>query len=130
MRVLAPVDGSESSERALRFAVEFARRFGADLHVVHVTDAETEATEAIVADARRTLSDAGIGGDPEVSIEGSLGIRSANRVGEHLLELVEERGYDHVVMGHHEGGAVGRVFLGSAAETVLEANAVPVTVIP
>ena len=130
VRVLVPVDGSEVSERAIRFAAEFARRFEAELHVVHVTDAETEASDRIVERARDILEEEGVADEPSVSIDGSLEFRSANRVGEDIVELATEEGYDHVVMGHHGEGTVDRLILGSAAETVLRAGEVPVTVVP
>ncbi len=48
---------------------------------------------------------------------------------ENLLDLVEEEGYEHVVMGHHGSGLVGRAILGSTTETVVGDIDVPVTVI-
>ena len=65
-----------------------------------------------------------------MSVDVRLDLRPANRVGQNILEMVEEEGYDHVVMGHHGAGAVERAILGSAAETVLRSNQVPVTVVP
>lgn len=44
--------------------------------------------------------------------------------------MVAEEGYDHVVMGHHGSGMVDRAMLGSAAETVVDAKEVPVTIVP
>lgn len=130
MKVLAPVDGSECSTRALRFAAEFARRFEASLHVVHVTDEETDATEAILQNAHEILSEEDIDDDPELSTDVRLEFRPADRVGRDILDLVAERGYDHVVMGHESSGAVERAILGSAAETVLRSEEVTVTVVP
>ena len=130
MEILVPVDGSETSERALRFAAEFSQRFGCTLHVVHFTDSETEATEQLIDRVREILDEEGITEDPEVSIDVGLDFRPADRVGSDILELVEKRDYDHVIMGHHGQGAVQRAILGSAAETVLRAATVPVTVIP
>ncbi|MFB6136232.1 MAG: universal stress protein [Halobacteriaceae archaeon] len=130
MEVLVPIDGSETSFRALEFALEFARRFEADVHVVHFTDAESVASEEIVDRAEGVLAEAGIEAEPEVAVDLDLDLRPGDRVGEDVVGLVEERGYDHVVMGHHGQGAVDRVILGSAAETVLRANVVPVTVVP
>lgn len=125
-----PVDGSECSFRALEFAIEFARRFEASLHVVHVTDEETDATDEIIERARATLRDAGVDDEPEISTDVDLAFRPASAVGEDILELVAERGYDHVVMGHHGRGAVERAMLGSAAHTVVEEESVPVTIVP
>ncbi|WP_137284083.1 universal stress protein [Halorussus salinisoli] len=130
MEVLVPIDGSECSFRALDFAIDFARQFEASLHVVHITDAETDATDDILERARERLREDGIAGEPEISTDVDLSFRPADRVGEDILELVAERGYDHVVMGHHGSGTVDRVILGSAAHTVVEEEVVPVTIVP
>ena len=130
VRILVPIDGSDASERALRFAADLCRRFEGTLHVVHVTDRETEATEQLVERAREILAEEGIHDDPSISLDLDLSFRSANRVGEDVVDLAREGGYDHVVMGHHGDGTVDRLILGSAAETVLRAGEVPVTVVP
>ena len=129
-RILAPTDGSENAERALRFAAELAARFDADLDVVHLTDVETEATRTLLERARTILEDAGLPGEPTVQYDLRLTFKAGDRVGEDLLDIVEEGGYDHVVMGHHGAGAVERFLLGSATETVIRADEVAVTVIP
>jgi nucleotide-binding universal stress UspA family protein len=130
MEILVPIDGSDCSFRALGFAAEMATRYEGSVHVVHFTDEETAATESITDRARDVLESSGVDSEPEVSTDIDLEFRPANRVGDSVLELVEERGYDHVVMGHHGSGTVERAILGSAAETVLRAERVPVTVIP
>lgn len=131
MDVLVPVDGSDCSFRALEFAVEFVERYDGDLHVVHFTDVQTESTARIMDRAETVLEEAGIAGDPEIMTDMRMSEpRYANAVGKDILRLVEEDDYDHVVMGHHGSGMVGRVILGSAAETVLRAAETPVTVIP
>ncbi|MFC4552140.1 MULTISPECIES: universal stress protein [Halorussus] len=131
MEVLVPIDGSECSFRALSFGVEFARRFDASLHVVHITDSETDATEDILERAREVLAEEDVDCEPELSTDVGLEFRPADRVGKDIVDLVEERGYDHVVMGHHgSGSAIERAILGSAAHTVVEEEAVPVTVVP
>jgi nucleotide-binding universal stress UspA family protein len=130
MEVLVPIDGSECSFRALDFAIEFARRFEGSLHVVHISDSETDATDDIVERARQRLREEGIAGEPEVSTDVDLAFRPAERVGEDILDLVSERGYDHVVMGHHGNGTVERMMVGSAAHTVIEEESVAVTIVP
>ena len=130
MELLVPIDGSECSFRALDFAIEFARRFEASLHVVHVSDSATDATEEILSRARERLVEAGIADEPEVSTDVNLAFRPAERVGKDILDLVDERGYDHVVMGHHGSGTVDRMMLGSAAHTVVREESVPVTIVP
>ena len=129
MEILVPIDGSECSTRALEFAIEFARRYEGALHVVHFTDAETEATDQIIDRAEETLERAGVADTPEL-VECNIDMRVATNVGNEILNLVEAEEYDHVVMGHHGSGAVERLLLGSAAETVVRGETVPVTVVP
>lgn len=130
MDILVPIDGSEPSERALRFGAEMADRFESSLKVVHITDEETDATEQLLDRAETILREAGFVEKPTIAIDIDLGFRSADKVGNEILDLVETEGFDHVVMGHHGTGVVDRAILGSAAETVIDANDVPVTVVP
>ncbi|MFC7167172.1 universal stress protein [Halospeciosus flavus] len=131
MKILVPVDGSDVSFRALNFAAEMMNRYDGSLHVVHITDRQSETTEEIVERANEILEAEGIEDEPEVEVDIDLDFRPSKRIGEDILTLVDERGYDHVVMGHHgKTGAVEKAILGSAVETVLDAQKVPVTVIP
>jgi nucleotide-binding universal stress UspA family protein len=131
MNVLVPIDGSDTSERALRFAAGFARRYDGDVHAVHITDVDDDESDALVAEAERILAEEGIEDDPAVAIDVRVSqTRYAEKVGQDVLDMVEESDYDHVVMGHHEDGLVGKLVLGSAAKTVVEGTEVPVTVVP
>ncbi|GGM74864.1 nucleotide-binding universal stress UspA family protein [Halarchaeum rubridurum] len=130
MKILVPVDGSDCSFRALEFAAEMATNYDAALHVVHITDSRDEATEEIVRRARDVLDAHDVEDDPAVRTDVSLDFRPSNRIGEDVLTLVADEGYDHVVMGHHGAGTVERAILGSATETVMDAERVPVTVVP
>lgn len=134
MNILAPIDGSECSFRALRFAAQFATRYGASLDVVHFVDQdidkEREETRELIERAETILAEEGIPDEPEVVTDVWItDYRYANRIGKDILEMADED-YDHIVMGHHGMGTIGRVVLGSAAETVVRAAKVSVTVIP
>ncbi|MFB6079708.1 MAG: universal stress protein [Haloferacaceae archaeon] len=129
MDVLVPMDGSELSREALRFAVDFANRYDGTVHVVHFTDHPDEMEAEIVEDAESIVEEAGLDDDPEILVKVNQ-FRWSNQVGKEVVRLVAEDGYDHVVMGHHGSGALGRAILGSAAETVVRRSEVPVTVVP
>lgn len=129
MDILVPVDGSECSQRALRFGIKFADRFDGTVQVVHVTDHMTESTEELLDRARQILEEEGIPDDPAVVFEMKK-FRRSNVVGREILRIADEGDYDHVVMGHHGTGAIGKAILGSAAETVVQDTETPVTVIP
>lgn len=129
MTVLVPIDSSENSVRALAFAAEFAERLGTDLHTVHVSNNENDATEALAARVHETLEGTPFEDDTEVVAE-SRGLRAESEVGKVILELLADETYEHVVMGHHGSGIVGRTILGSATETVMDGTDVPMTVVP
>ena len=129
MKILAPVDGSDCSVRAAEFAVELAVRFEAELHVVHFSDAETDATDIVLDRARDIVSGTGLATEPELSIL-DLDVVPSDRVGREILRLVRECDFDHVVMGHHGSGTVERAILGSAADVVVHDESVTVTVVP
>lgn len=130
MKILVPIDGSDISYRALSFAIEMAENYNGTLHVVHITDSENEVTDEIMDRARELLEAEGVDDEPEVEVDLELDFRPAKRIGEDILDIVEEGNYDHVVMGHHGAGAVERAILGSAAETVIQSDRVAVTVVP
>jgi nucleotide-binding universal stress UspA family protein len=131
MDVLSPIDGSDCSFRALEFAVEFADRFGASLHVVHFSEGADDSATEIFDRANALLAEHDVVVDPELVTGVGLSEPGyADNVGKDILRLVEERGYDHVVMGHHGTDAIGRIILGSASETVLRASEVPATMVP
>ena len=128
--ILVPIDGSDCSFRALEFATGMAVQYDATLDVVHVTDEESAATDDLRTRARTLLDAAAIPTDLEVVVELDLEFRPAEQVGKTVLHLVTDRGYDHVVMGHHGSGTFERALIGSVADTVVEADRVPVTIVP
>ena len=129
--VLVPIDGSDVGFRALAFGADLAASFDAPLDAVHVTTGEEAVPTSVVDRAERILSSTPVDTSLEVAPDLDLDFRPADRLGETVLELVAERGYDHVVMGHAEPpGPVERALLGSAAETVIRSERVRVTVVP
>lgn len=131
MRVLAPIDGSDCSFRALEFATEFVNRYDGTLDVVHITDYTGDTTDEIQARAEDVLSDAGIDSDLEIVREPRMSNpRYANQAGKDILHIADDGDYDHIVMGHHGTGRIGRAVLGSAAETVVRAAEYPATIVP
>ena len=131
MYVLVPIDGSESSLRALRFGASLAYRFDADIDVVHFAAERTDDTDELFERAREIAREVGLAVDPELILDDVVEERAAaQKVGEQLIDLAEERGHDHVVMGRDSTGRLERFVLGSASETVIEESALPVTLIP
>ncbi|MFB6101600.1 MAG: universal stress protein [Haloplanus sp.] len=131
MEILVPVDGSDCSMRALGFAADLAEGLDATLDIVHFTDSSGGQTERLKERVSDTLAEKGMDAETEVIGDVRLGnLKASDQVGKDILELVDERGYDHVVMGHHGTGRIGKLLLGSAANTVAKSGEVPTTIIP
>lgn len=131
MQILVPIDGSDSSFDALRFGIEFARGFDADLAVIHFAAERTDATDELFERARAAIAEAGLDAEPEL-IETEVVTESgaARKVGQRVVEIAEERDYNHVVMGRATSNRLERFVVGSASEAVIEESDLPVTLIP
>jgi nucleotide-binding universal stress UspA family protein len=135
--ILVACDGSEASTEAGRFSLELARAEGADVVFCTVVDPNvtrwsraeygydpdhfmtTVAREAIQL-LEHTLDEAASTGVPTRSL-----LRYGDACGE-LLESARDVKADLIVLGTHGRRGLGRLFLGSVAESVLRRSAVPV----
>lgn len=136
-KILVPVDFSEHSDLALASAGALARRFGAELDVLHViaelgvpdpyfADAAelralTRAARDRVPEALAERVDEVIGDDVPTSSHMEVGTPAAA-----IPEFAGERGSDMIVVGSHGRTGMERVFLGSVAEGVVRRAPCPV----
>jgi nucleotide-binding universal stress UspA family protein len=132
-RILVPTDFSETSEAALRYGAELARRFSARLFLLHVPEhpvgaAETEHPTDLLETMQNTADDR----LPYLLSEAErheLRPECAMRLGtpwEEIVRHAEEHDIDLIVMGTHGRQGLARVLLGSVAETVLRKAPCPV----
>jgi nucleotide-binding universal stress UspA family protein len=54
---------------------------------------------------------------------------SGTRCADEIARVAQDKGVDQIVMGTHGRGAVGRLFLGSVAQRVIQLAPMPVTVV-
>jgi nucleotide-binding universal stress UspA family protein len=132
--VLAAVDFSESSRRALTFAARLARHAGGRLHVVHAQD-------PLLAHAARA---AGVDIDGETRAELSAFMQTAPPSGDWspfqdvadgpavsvLCDAADRVNADVIVVGAHGMSGIGRLMFGSTTEGVLRGAEHSVFVIP
>ncbi len=137
-RILVPVDVSDQSKKALRWALN--EQPDAEITVLHVVDPRLpghmpgvdlddvdagsddyrlQAAEKYLENVLRELG----AGDLETEVEEGL---SASR---EIVEYAEEGDFDHLVIGSHGRSGVTRVLLGSVAENVVRRSPTPVTVV-
>jgi nucleotide-binding universal stress UspA family protein len=135
-RILVPTDFSESSGAALAYAREFAKTFGASLHLLHVIqDPYTQpwAAESFPAPLAEMLADwqtqAGARLSALLPEHEQRDAVVATVVGSPFHEIVRyasEHEIDLVVIGTHGRGALGHMLLGSVAEKVVRKAPCPV----
>lgn len=133
--ILAPVDFSAHSEFGLRAAADLARRFSADLHLVHVIDIPIipeiyGPVAAPAVDAKRAAAQAGERlAELATQIAPDLEVQTQVRVGgaaHEILAAAEERGADLIVLPTHGFSGLDRLLMGSVTEAVLRRAECPV----
>jgi nucleotide-binding universal stress UspA family protein len=139
-RILVPIDGSPTAERGLAEAIKLGRLTGAQLRLVHVVDELSFALSAsqgmtLTGDLLGMLREAGA----EILAQGAARVRAAGLQVDTVLKdsfagrvsdlVIREAGAwpaDLIVLGTHGRRGVGRLFLGSDAETIVRSAPVPV----
>jgi nucleotide-binding universal stress UspA family protein len=132
-RILVAVDSSEYSRQAVPTAIEIAKKFDADVFVLHVNEhdlgraaaypRETEADAAeIVAGAIKSIRDAG------VTVEGEVRIAFLGDAPNEIVETAAIQGADLIVMGSRGLSDVAGLFLGSVTHKVIKLAKIPVLV--
>jgi nucleotide-binding universal stress UspA family protein len=134
--ILCPVDFSDFSQRALRHATSLARWYGADIHALYVAQSlptlwhlpphldgpppPDPALARLRDELHAFLAPTHAAG---VSAEASV---VDGQPAAAILDHARRNPADLVVMGTHGRGGVGRLVLGSVAETVLRHAPCPV----
>lgn len=138
LSVLCPVDFSDSSRGALRYAAALAAHFGARLTLLAVNDPLLEEADEVAGTARLAEDTAreldrffhgtfsrGPHGVSDVKIEVTSGKPASE-----ILRVCQATGSDIIVMSSHGLTGFRKLFFGSTTERVLRETGVPVLVTP
>lgn len=143
--ILVPIDGSDHSLKALDYALEFADKYSADLHIViaYSVTAETfnliqrvvprpmsesyrsdvkERNEQILSDAVQHAQTT----RPHLKITQSI---VQGRPADKIVEVAKERKIDLIIMGSRGIGGIKGMLLGSVADRVADHAACPVMIV-
>lgn len=142
-RILVPTDFSAQSDAALATAKEFATRFGASLHLVHVLE-DPYAVAAYSADALGYLPP-GIKESWQQEAEKHLNalltpaertkfkakttVLFSGSAAREIVEYAQNNHLDLIVMGTHGRGGFAHLLLGSVAERVVRTATCPVVTV-
>lgn len=132
--ILCPTDFSEPSRTATNYALEFARGFGAQLHLLHVIEDPVLFIPALggyVPDSREIEAFAETGLENWIFTEDAGNVEITKRWvhGRPFAEILrdaEERDVDLIVMGTHGRGFLPHLLMGSVAERVVRHAPCPV----
>ena len=141
-KILVPTDFGEAADRALNYAKELARTFGASIDVLHVVEdasARIYAGEIFIAvpptlqkeiedAARAELEKRTIDNDADPLPTRGVVVTS-NAPAMTIVNYAKETGTDLIVMGTHGRGAMAHLFMGSVAERVVRLAGCPVLVV-
>ena len=143
-RILVATDGSEGSDRAIRFAVDLAKSSGAEILLVNVIGGEglpadmlgslpeTQTVwfrEILENNSARILQHAR---DIAQSSGASLVHLEARRgdVARTVIEIAGEKQADLIVVGKRGTGQLAGALLGSVSQKLVSLSPVSVTVVP
>lgn len=133
-QILVPVDFSECTEKALAYAVPFARQFGATLTLLHVVEppylpasemgvvVEAESKE----EAQKDLAAL------QARLAGNVRCQTMTRKGsaEHeIIDAAKELSSDLIILGTHGRTGVERLLMGSTVEKVVRRAGCPILIV-
>jgi nucleotide-binding universal stress UspA family protein len=133
-RILCPIDFSEFSEHALKYAMKLAAWYGSTLHVLHVMPPLPPSTVSPLGEAGRQLTARNLNtmidrwSDPRVQVSADL--EEGGDVAACILEQADVIDADLIVTGSHGRTGLKRALLGSVVEHLLHRSRRPVLTIP
>jgi universal stress protein A len=143
--VLVATDFGEPADVALSYGREFARAFGAKLHVVHVVE-DISGQLSGLPNAPETYIDFGrwqrdalnaadttlqkLLSDEDRRMLGATAVAVVSRsASSAILDYAREHGVDLIIAGTHGRGVIGHLVMGSVAERLVRYAGCPVLVV-
>lgn len=136
-RIVVPIDFSEYSKRAFRYAIDFAQTFGAEMILVYVVEpivypADFSFGQVALPSMERELQDrsseqlsALIAKEVPEGMPARCVIRSGKPFVE-IIQLAKEENADLIIIATHGHSGIEHVLFGSTAEKVVRKAPCPV----
>ena len=146
-KFLVGIDGSQSSEKALDFALDFAEKFDAGVTILNVSE-----SLAVVQGPQESVTSPGVSINNVVAkdlrriheeilskglerareLKPNLSVSSVLKEGDPSLEIIstaKEGGFDTIVLGHKGLGKIQEILLGSVSEKVAHLSPCPLVIV-
>jgi universal stress protein A len=132
-RILAATDFSAGAGRALAYAETVARRLGAELVLVHVSEALAVVPGSDLAERQRIAAREQLDAQVDELAGRGLAARAVLRAGlpfDEIVAAADAEGADLIVMGTHGRSGLSHLLMGSVAERVVRQASCPVLTVP
>ncbi len=131
-RILVPVDGSEQSKKALDFAADLAKRYEAEMHLIHVTQPlvadDVFALGAVAVPVNASMEELDEVGQKVLQAAADI-VEAAGLAmpvthlshgdpGSQIVQYAAEQGVDLIVMGTRALGGLSSLLIGSVSSKV------------
>jgi len=141
-KILCPIDGSPTSNRGMKEAINVAKNQKAKLRFIHVIDtyfpildglgdfAMIDMTDTLRKNAAKVIKKAEAAAEKEgVEVDAVQAETLGGRPAEFIVKEADKWPADLIVMGTHGLRGISRLVMGSDAEYVLRTSPVPVLMI-
>ena len=120
---LVGVDGSEYAERALKQAIEIAKRFSAEITVVNVYHSQTgqETSQDILSKANKMLENTGV----KFKTASVLSVNTPKVIN----DMTEDEKFDLVVVGSRGMGTIKAFLIGSVCNKICYDSPISVLIV-
>lgn len=135
-KILVPVDGSENSEKGLRYACWLARQVGATIIVVYVVnvpytgDSAVLSIRSLISAGRRVLEKAKKIADEEKCVQTRFYLRQGiGNPGHEIVKLAKEGDFSIIIMSATGHTALSHLLMGSVSDMVVHHAPCPVLIV-
>jgi nucleotide-binding universal stress UspA family protein len=136
-RIVVPVDFSEYSKKAFRYAIDFSKTFGAEMILVYVVEpiiypADFSFGQVALPSMERELQDRSkeqLHVLIKKEVPEGIQVRSVIRTGKPFVEIIQlakEENADLIIIATHGHSGIEHVLFGSTAEKVVRKAPCPV----
>jgi nucleotide-binding universal stress UspA family protein len=136
--VLVATDFSGTSASALDYGREFARTFGATLHVLHIVENAlmwagpeasgvdfTQLQADLETESRKTL-DTIVTAEDRTQLKATTAVRTGHSPAFEIAAYAKAEGIDIILVGTHGRGMIGHLLMGNVAEKLVRIAPCPV----
>lgn len=140
-RILLPTDGTDNTRNAVEHAIDAAKRYDADLHLLYVVDEsiygaytgdefvhESEGVEQTL----REEGEEALASVKEQAQSADVNVETAIRDGiphEAIVEYIDNNDIELAVLGSKQQSGEYRRLLGSVSERVARLTRIPITIV-